>query len=68
MTSTGAVTGTRIGGAKAGDFGSGSGCGRSPPRLKRFASEDSERGTGCEMALDIESVVDCGVSGEEALG
>jgi hypothetical protein len=34
----------------------------------RFVSEDSERGAGCEKALDIESGVDGGVSGEEALG
>jgi hypothetical protein len=36
--------------------------------VERFVSEESERGAGCEMALDIESVVDGGVSGEEALG
>jgi hypothetical protein len=42
-------------------------CGHSP-RLERLLSEDSERGAGCEMALDIESVLDGGVSGEEALG
>jgi hypothetical protein len=30
-------------------------------------SEDVERGAGYEMALDVESVVDGGVSGEEAL-
>ena len=64
----GAVTGTRNGGAKAGSFSRDSGCGRSPPHLERFVSEDSERGAGCEMALDIESVVDDGVSGEETLG
>ena len=66
--STGAVTGTRSRGVKAGSFSSGSGGGRSPPRLERFASEDSERGAGCKMALDIKSVMDGGVSGEEALG
>ena len=53
---------------KAGSFSSGSGGGRSPPRLERFASEGAERGAGCEMALDIKSVVDGGVSREEALG
>ena len=67
-TGIGAVTGTRNGGAKAGSASWDSGCGRSPPHLERFVSEDSERGAGCEMALDIESVVDDGVSGEEALG
>ena len=59
---------TRNGGAKAGSASWDSGCGRSPPHLERFVSEDSERGAGCEMALDIESVVDDGVSGEETLG
>ena len=68
MMYVGAVTGTRNGGAKAGSFSWDSGCGRSPPHLERFVSEDSERGAGCEMALDIESVVDDGVSGEETLG
>ena len=53
---------------KVGSFSSGSGGGRSPPRLERFASKDSERGAGCKMALDIKSVMDGGVSGEEALG
>jgi hypothetical protein len=67
-TEDGAVTGTRSRGVKAGSFSSGSGGGRSPPRLERFVSEDSERGAGCEMALDIKSVMDGGVSGEEALG
>ena len=52
----------------AGSFSSGSGGGRSPPRLERFASEDSERGAGCKMALDIKSVMDGSVIGEEALG
>ena len=53
---------------EAGSFSSGSGGGRSPPRLERFASEDSERGAGCKMALDIKSVMDGSVIGEEALG
>jgi len=64
----GAVTGTRIGGVNLGSFSWDSGCGRSPPRVERFVSEDSERCAGCEMALDVESVGDGGVSGEEALG
>ena len=51
-----------------GSFSWDSGCGRSPPRVERFVSEDSERGAGGEVALDIESVVDGGVSGGEALG
>jgi hypothetical protein len=68
FASDGAVTGTRSRGVKAGSFSSASGRGRSPPRLERFASEGAERGTGCEMALDIKGVVDGGVSREEALG
>jgi hypothetical protein len=52
----------------AGSFCSGSGGGRSPPRLERFASEGAERGAGCKMALDIKSVMDGSVSGDEALG
>ena len=59
---------TRSRSVKAGSFSSGSGGGRSPPRLERFASKGSERGAGCKMALDIKSVMDGGVSGEEALG
>jgi hypothetical protein len=53
---------------EAGSFNSGSGGGRSPPRLERFASEDSARGAGYKMVLDIKSVMDGSVSGEEALG
>src|SRR6476660_5939560 len=37
MEVNGAVTGTRSRGVKAGSFSSGSGGGRSPPRLERFA-------------------------------
>jgi hypothetical protein len=38
------------------------------PRLERFFSEDAERAAGCEMALDVEGVVDGGVNRQEALG
>jgi hypothetical protein len=38
------------------------------PRLKRFASEDAERVAGCQMALDVEVIVDGGMNGQEALG
>ena len=30
--------------------------------------KDTERAAGCEMALDIKSVLDSGVNGQEALG
>jgi hypothetical protein len=53
--------------AKIGSPNSGSGCGSSSPRLESFFSEDAERAAGCEMALDVESVLDDGVNGQEAL-
>ena len=53
--------------AKIGSPNSGSGCGSSSPRLESFFSEDAERAAGSEMALDVESVVDDGVNGQEAL-
>jgi hypothetical protein len=64
----GDVTGTSFGDAKVRNLGlsSGSCCG--PPCLKRLVSEQTERVAGGEMALDIEIVVDCGVSRDEALG
>jgi hypothetical protein len=42
--------------------------GGGPPRLESFVSEDAERVTGGEMALDVEGVLDSGVNGKEALG
>jgi hypothetical protein len=36
--------------------------------VERFLSEDAERVTGGEMALDVEGVLDGGVNGQEALG
>ena len=53
--------------AKIGSPNSGSGCGGGSPRPERFVSEDAERAAGCEMALDVESVLDGGVNGQEAL-
>jgi hypothetical protein len=47
---------------------SDSGRGGGSPRPERFFSEDAERAAGCEMALDVECVVDGGVNGQEALG
>jgi hypothetical protein len=55
----------------AGKIGSpnlGSGCGGSLPRPESIFSEDAESPTGCEMALDVESVLDDGVNRREALG
>jgi hypothetical protein len=40
-----------------------SGRGSSSPRMERFVSEDAVRVAGCEMALDVESVLDGGVNG-----
>ena len=48
-------------------LGSCSGRSRSPPILKRFASESAERIAGNEMTLDVERVLDCGVNGQEPL-
>jgi hypothetical protein len=53
--------------AKIGSPNSDSGCGGSSPRPESFFSEDGERAAGCEMALDVESVLDDGVNGQEAL-
>ena len=64
----GAVTGTEFGRAKIVELNSDSGCGGGPPRPKRFVSEDTERATGCEMTLDVESVLHGGVNRQEALG
>ena len=47
---------------------SSSGGGGGSPRPESFFSEDAERAAGCEMALDVESVLDGGVNGQEALG
>ena len=54
--------------AKIGSLNSGSGRGGGSPRPERFVSEDAERAAGCEMALDVERVLDGGVNGQEALG
>jgi hypothetical protein len=45
----------------AGRFGSCRGSGS--PRPKGFLAKDTERAAGCEMALDVESVLDGGVNG-----
>jgi len=66
--SQGAVTRTEFGRTKIGKPNSDSGGGGGSPRLESFVSEDAERAAGCEMALDVEGVVDGGVNGQEALG
>jgi hypothetical protein len=50
----------------AGGFSSCRGSGS--PRPEGMVSEDAERAAGCEMALDVEGVLDGGVNGQEALG
>jgi hypothetical protein len=68
ISRAGAVTRTKFGRVKIGSLSSGSGrCGGSP-RPERFVSEDAERAAGCEMALDIERVLDGGVNRQESLG
>jgi hypothetical protein len=42
------------------------GCSRSTG-LEGFCSQDAVRVAGCEMALDVESVVDSGMHRQEAL-
>ncbi len=46
---------------------SSSGRGDGSPSPERLFSEGAERVTGCEMALDVEGVVDGGVNRQEAL-
>src|SRR5579864_4377337 len=58
----GAVTRTKFGRVKIGSLSSGSGRGGGSPRPERFVSEDAERAAGCEMALDVERVLDGGVN------
>jgi len=64
----GTVTETEFGRTKIGKPGSDSGRAGGSPRTDGFCSEDAERTTGCEMALDVKSVVDGGVKRQEALG
>jgi hypothetical protein len=47
---------------------SGSGRGGGSPRPECFVSEDTKRAAGCEMALDVECVLDGGVNRQEPLG
>jgi len=68
IAENGAVTRTEFGRAKIVGPNSDSRCGVSSPRPKRFVSEDTERAAGCEMTLDVESVLHGGVNRQEALG
>jgi hypothetical protein len=61
MRTAGAVTRTKFGRVKIRSLSSGSGRGGGSPRPERFVSEDAERAAGCEMALDVERVLDGGV-------
>jgi hypothetical protein len=36
-------------------------------RTDVFLSEDVDRAAGCEVSLSVESVMDCGANGQEAL-
>jgi hypothetical protein len=58
----------RIWPTKIGKPDSGSDRSGGSPRPERFVSEDAKRAAGCEMALDVECVVDGGVNGQETLG
>ena len=64
---TGAVTRTEFGHLNIGEPDSDSGRGGSSPRPEGFLAEDAERAAGCEIALDVESVLDGGVNGQEPL-
>ena len=59
----GAVTRTEFGHLNIGEPDSDSGRGGGSPRLEGFLAEDAERAAGCEMALDVECVLDGGVNG-----
>ena len=58
---------TEFGRSKIGKSDSDSGRGGGSPGPEGVISRDAERAAGCEMALDVESVVDGGVNGQEAL-
>ena len=64
----GVVTGTLFGRVGIVSRTSGSGRRSGSPRPEGFLSQDAERAAGCKMALDIESVVEGGMNGQESLG
>jgi hypothetical protein len=68
ITSDGAVTRTEFGRSQLEVPVFGLRRGGGSPRPQRFVSEDAERVAGCEMALDVEGVVESGVNRQEALG
>ena len=59
----GAVTRTEFGRLNIGEPNSDSGRSGGSPRPEGFFAEDAERAAGCEMALDVESVLDGGMNG-----
>jgi hypothetical protein len=67
MVAQGVVTRTKFGPREDWKSQLRLGCGSSSPRPESFFSEDAERAAGCEMALDVESVLDDGVNGQEVL-
>jgi hypothetical protein len=67
LASRGAVTRTEFGRTKIGKPDSDSGRSGGSPGAESFCSEGPERAAGCEMALNVEIVVDGGVNGQEAL-
>jgi hypothetical protein len=68
LACTGAVTRTEFGRTKIGKPDSDSGRSGGSPRPESFRSEGPELAAGCEMALNVENVLDGGVNGQEALG
>jgi class 3 adenylate cyclase len=65
---SGTVTGTWLWPKRKSEgLGSSSGRSRYPPILQRFASEGAERVAGNKMALNVERIVDGGVSRQEPL-
>src|SRR5580704_1996927 len=67
MSRGGVVTSTWIGAARGLEGPLISGRGGGSPRPERFVSEDAKRAAGCEMALDVESVLEGGMNGQKAL-
>ena len=68
IAADGVVTRTEFGRVKIESLSSGSRRGGGSPCPERLISEDAERAAGGEMALDVERVLDGGVSRQESLG
>ena len=58
-----AVTRTEFGHLNIGEPDADSGRGGGSPRPEGFLAEEAERAAECQMALDVESVLDGGVNG-----